>query len=179
MPNYQNGKIYAIKSNETEDVYIGSTCETLNTRLIKHKSAYKTGKRCGTIVQILKYSDAYIELIEAFPCETKRELLNKEGETIRNTSNCVNTQIQGRTKKQWDEDNKEHCKEYRKKFRTENKDVLDKRYNDWYNSDKGKAYLEKRKAKINVKVVCSKCEKEVSKSNLGRHQKSKTCKNIT
>ena len=46
-------------------------------------------------------------LLEDFPCETKRELLNKEGEYIRNTPNCINTQIQGRTVKEYKYDNRE------------------------------------------------------------------------
>jgi hypothetical protein len=35
------GKIYKITSSKTDDVYIGSTIQTLNDRFIKHKSNYK------------------------------------------------------------------------------------------------------------------------------------------
>ena len=98
MTNYENGKIYIIKSKETDKVYIGSTCNTLKNRFCSHKSEYKRllrGEKFGnsTSHEILKYSDSYIELIEDYPCKTKRELLDREGEVIRNTHNCVNIQI--------------------------------------------------------------------------------------
>ena len=37
MPDYQKGKIYAIKSYQTEMMYIGSTTQTLSQRIAKHK----------------------------------------------------------------------------------------------------------------------------------------------
>lgn len=177
MTDYKNGKIYVIKSNETEKVYIGSTCSTLKKRMSSHKSSFKAGAKIGEAKQILKYADAYIELIENFECESKRELLDREGEVIRNTPNCVNTQIQGRTMKQYRTDNAEKLKQQSADYREKNKDLLKTKYNDWYKSEKGKAYLEKRKAKINVKVVCPICNVQISKSNLERHKKSKNCKN--
>ena len=42
MNKYQNGKIYKITSKQTDDVYIGSTIQELNKRLIHHKAKYKT-----------------------------------------------------------------------------------------------------------------------------------------
>ena len=38
MPNYQNGKIYKLVSNISNDIYIGSTVNKLSHRLNKHKS---------------------------------------------------------------------------------------------------------------------------------------------
>ena len=173
MTDYKKGKIYAIKSKETEEVYIGSTCSTLKDRFCKHKSAFKTGKkRIGEARKILKYADAYIELIEECSCETKRELLDKEGEVIKNTPNCVNTQIQGRTMAQYRIDNAEKLKQQSKEYREKNKEKVKKNYEDWYKSDKAKAYYEKQKVKRNVKVVCPTCNKEYSKSNLSRHIKT-------
>ena len=178
MTNYENGKIYIIKSKETDKVYIGSTCSSsLKQRFTCHKSDYKKllrgEKTHCTSLEILKYSDCCIELFEDYPCKTKRELLDREGEVIRNTKNCVNTQIQGRTKKEWDEDNEEKNKQYRKEFRENHKEVLNNRFNDWYYSEKGRANLEARKERINVKVQCPVCNLEYSKSNLARHIKSK------
>ena len=43
--NYQDGKIYAIKSYETDKVYIGSTTLTLQQRFSNHKSAYELYKK--------------------------------------------------------------------------------------------------------------------------------------
>jgi len=177
MTDYKKGKIYVIKSKETEKVYIGSTCATLKTRLINHKSAFRTSKkRIGEARHILKYADAYIELIENCSCETKRELLEREGEVIKNTPNCVNTQIQGRTMAQYRIDNAEKLKQQSKEYRENNKEKVKKNYEEWYKSDKAKVYYEKQKVKRNVNVKCPTCNNEISKSNLTRHQKSKNCK---
>ena len=181
MTDYQNGKIYVIKSNETENVYIGSTCSTLKQRFCSHKADYKRKLKGGVFrssnsYNILKYADAYIELIENFPCESRKELLDREGEIIKNTLNCVNTQIQGRTMAQYRIDNAEKIKQQCKEYREKNKDLLKNKYSDWYKSDKGKEYREKQKVKRNVTVLCPICNIEVSKSNLTRHQKTIKCK---
>jgi hypothetical protein len=41
MPNYENGKVYAIRSHQTDEVYIGSTVERLSARMSKHRADYK------------------------------------------------------------------------------------------------------------------------------------------
>lgn len=176
MTDYKNGKIYVIKSKETEEVYIGSTCANLMKRFSSHNSDYKRSIlgvkfRNSCSGKILKYADAFIELIENFPCDTKKELLDREGHFIRTTPNCINTQIQGRTMKEYREDNDEKLKEQGKEYRIKNKELLNKKYKDWYDSDKGKEYHKTINEKRNVKVSCPICNKETSKSNLSRHMK--------
>jgi len=83
MPNYENGKVYKITSNQTNKIYIGSTSKMyLSQRLGDHKSAFKTranGKiNDSTAYEILQYDDAEITLIESYPCNTKDELLSRE-----------------------------------------------------------------------------------------------------
>ncbi len=62
---YQNGKIYTIRSFQTEKYYIGSTNhKTLSQRLSKHRSKYKSWLRNNdmdytTSFEILKYDDCY------------------------------------------------------------------------------------------------------------------------
>ena len=74
---FQNGKIYTIRSFQTEKYYIGSTNhKTLSQRLSKHKSVYRTWLKdkdsCYvTSFEILKYDDCYIELLELYPCNLK------------------------------------------------------------------------------------------------------------
>ena len=40
--NYNNGKIYNIIDNKSDMIYVGSTCQTLQQRIQKHKSDYKS-----------------------------------------------------------------------------------------------------------------------------------------
>lgn len=153
MPDYQKGKIYKITSNETDKVYIGSTCDYLSSRLGKHKYSFKKGKTCPTSKEILKYADCTVSLIEEFPCATKRELLEREGYHIRITPNCVNARIAGRTDKQWRMDNKEvlavkkkayaqknaaKTAEYQKKYAEEHKEHLKEYHKNYHEKNREK-----------------------------------------
>ena len=101
MVNYQNGKIYAIRSFATDKYYIGSTCNPLHKRLYQHKSDKNSAKnRYRTSFEIVKYDDCYIELLEEFSCENKNQLQKREGELIRESkSDVVNIVIPLRTDK--------------------------------------------------------------------------------
>lgn len=118
MPNYQNGKIYCIRSHQTDKVYVGSTTVLLSARMAKHRWACKTNYKNPMSQHIIKYGDAYIELIKLYPCSCRSELEREEGKYIREM-NCVNKVIAGRTIAEYYEDNKEkmcakvecpHCK---------------------------------------------------------------------
>ena len=83
MPNYQNGKLYTIRSHQTDKVYVGSTVQELSVRMAGHRSDFKGYTKGGTnyvtSFELLKYNDAYIELIELYPCNSKVELDRGEG----------------------------------------------------------------------------------------------------
>jgi GIY-YIG catalytic domain len=112
MAGYQDGKIYAIRSNLTEKVYIGSTIRTLRERFSGHKSA---SKKCSS-KHIIQYPDAYIELIENYPCNSQTELELREGAITRSTANCVNQVVIGRTMKERDEHSKKMEELYRIRY---------------------------------------------------------------
>ena len=98
--NYQNGKIYAIRSWQTDKYYIGSTTQPLSKLLSYHKTDYNAWVireiKYITSYEIFKYGDAYIELIENCPCDTKDELHQREGELIRkHIAEVVNKNMPG------------------------------------------------------------------------------------
>lgn len=144
MPNYQNGKIYSLRSYQTDDIYIGSTTQSLALRKGGHQRDYKrysNGKyHFVTSFNIIKFDDCYIELIEKYSCNSKNELEKREGELIRERD-CVNKIVVGRTPK-----------EYKKKYRDENKQKI---------SEKNKQ-----------KYTCE-CGSVFRKSDKSRHEKSK------
>ncbi len=123
MPNFQNGKIYSIRSHQTDKIYIGSTTQSLAVRFGGHK------RQACSSREILLFDDAYIELIENYPCADKMELNRREGEIIR-TTECVNKQIAGRTQAEWREDNKQYFKQYRQEHKEEAK-----QYNKQYQQE--------------------------------------------
>ena len=130
---YANGKIYSIRSYQTPDIYIGSTCLSLSKRLHAHRSIYKrfnAGKsNYMTSYEILKYTDHYIELIEEHKCENKAQLERREGQLIRETENCINSRIAGRTKKEYGSENKDKIAIIKKKYYENNKEVINEKYN--------------------------------------------------
>ncbi len=101
MPNkydkadYSNGKIYKIICNKTELVYIGSTCATLEQRLKRHAyycKSYMEKKSNSfiTSIYVIYYNDYKIELIENYPCNSKKELEDREYYYI-SQFKCVNS----------------------------------------------------------------------------------------
>jgi hypothetical protein len=125
MPKYHNGKIYCIKSNQTNMIYIGSTTTTLSKRFYNHKWKFLNNDECLSR-DIMKYDDAIIELLEKVNCNSKQELLDKEKEYIlKNKNIIVNYQIPNNDKKisikEWKLKNKDYIKEYNLEYYKNNK----------------------------------------------------------
>ena len=149
MNRYQRGKIYSIRSDSTDEVYIGSTIQPLSERLRKHRVSYKLykeGKRSDyvTSFKLLEHDNHYIELIELYPCTTKEELQRREGEIMRTTNNIVNRRIEGRTQKEHYDDNKEAILQYVKQYYQDNREAI-LQYKKQYREDNKEALLQKMK----------------------------------
>jgi hypothetical protein len=121
---YNNGKIYKIEplNGIAGDIYIGSTTQELNTRMIGHRSDYKrwlNGKRnsvtCFTLFNKYNINNCSIVLLEFVNVSSKIELLNREAFYI-SSIQCVNKHMPGRTQREWIELNKDKLKEYQKKY---------------------------------------------------------------
>ena len=127
--DYKNSKIYAIKSNSTDKIYIGSTTQKLSKRFSQHKSFFKKNIYHSSSFEMFLLGDCYIELVELFPCSCKEELLKKEGEIIQKYNDkIVNKKIAGRTKKEYRDLNKEYYNEKNKEFRENNKEYFKEYY---------------------------------------------------
>ena len=142
MPDYQKAKIYKIYSVSNEElVYYGSTTERLSTRLAKHIYDYKNNKPIKSKL-VFDAGDYKIELIENYPCVNKEQLEKKESEYIKNNV-CVNKRIEGRTKQEWYEDNKQHIEEKKKEWREKNKEKITKQMKEY--SEENKEYIREKK----------------------------------
>ena len=130
--------------------------------------------------EILQHPDAYIELLENYPCADKNELNRREGHFIR-TMLCVNKRIAGRTlaeyldehkdeKQQYNTqyriDNNETIKEQQKQYRQNNKEHRNGQMKQWYQNNK-----ETIKAKQNQKHKCC-CGGNYTHGNKQRHFKT-------
>lgn len=203
MPvDYSLGKVYIIRSPNTEKVYIGSTIQTLSKRFSGHIAS--KNNTCSKIV--IEHGDAYIELLENVPCQTKEQLLKREGELIRSTENCINRcKRVGQTRKeqhaeyyiehtediktrvkQYREENLEqiqaydrqrsqleHRKQARKEFRENNREKIAIQKNEAYQKNKEEINARRREdLSIKEKYKCE-CGVELSKGAKTRHEKRK------
>lgn len=153
MVNYQKGKIYKIVCNITNKIYIGSTCETLSSRLTKHRYVTKNKeqkKGCCSSYEILKNNDYEIILIENYPCNNREELLMRERYYVDNMD-CVNKRQPISTK----EETRNRQNEWQKQHYKNNKDKI----NEW-----------RRKP-----VICDVCGSTTDYIHKSRHQKSQKC----
>lgn len=156
---YQRGKIYKIVSFQTDEVYVGSTCEPyLCNRLSKHRCnyrAYQRGKyHYVTSFELVKYVDADVILLENYPCNNKQELHARERHYIESL-NCVNMVIPTRSQQEYGKvyEKTEKAKAYRK---------------DYQKTDKVKRYRSKF---YSQKVECE-CGSVVTRGKLPTHKKS-------
>ena len=149
MPNYQNGKIYQIISPNCKDIYIGSTTQSLAMRMVQHR-LLRPDYSCSSR-SIIDSGDAYIELIEEYPCENREQLNKREGEIIR-SHECINHKVPGRTKRERYQENKEAILQKRKEYREANKDVISERYKVFYKTNKESILQKNRQRRAKQKA---------------------------
>ena len=142
MVNYENGKIYKIVG-DTGITYYGSTTLSLKLRMYQHRYYKDT----SAYPEIISQMDCEIILVENYPCESKKELEDREVKYIRENP-CVNHVIPGRTLKEWREDNRESLKVKAKKYNAENREEIRANHKRYYqdNREDRRAYTKKYNA---------------------------------
>ena len=131
MSDYTKAKLYKISNDYIDDIYVGSTCDTLVKRFSYHKSDSKRESRkhypLYTLMNEIGFERFRIQLIEDYPCEDKYQLTQREGYWIR-TTGSLNTRVEGRTlqesKKAHNEKNKIAIAEYKKEYHEKNKETF-------------------------------------------------------
>jgi hypothetical protein len=75
IKDYNNGKIYQVLNNINDDVFVGSTCQTIRRCMVLYRQ--DSVARQGLVydeMRRLGKEHFYIELIENYPCNNKGEL---------------------------------------------------------------------------------------------------------
>ena len=108
VSKYSTGKIYGIRCNTTNLLYVGSTIETLNLRESKHLTDLKgymghlnKPRSYRTSFECLMNKNYDYFLIEEYPCESKAELEIRETLHIHNNI-CVNKMVRNITLQDYD-----------------------------------------------------------------------------
>ncbi len=160
MPNYSNSRVYKIVSDQTDQIYIGSTTQALSRRIAEHRSKYKRwrndiGGNYTTSFEIVKFKDAKIILLERVECKDREELLKVERRYIESL-NCCNKVIPGRTWAEYLQDNKEEIKARKKQYYQDNKEEINERNKQYYqdNKENAKQYRQANEMKFKQKFNC-------------------------
>jgi len=140
MPDYSKSKIYEIVCKNTNLKYIGSTVKTLNERLYNHIYALKKGENISSKI-IINNQNYIINLLEEYPCNSKKELLFRERYFIENNE-CVNKKVPIREKKEQ--------KELDKKYRENNKENELKRNKIYRESKSNKDKINARRRELRL-----------------------------
>ena len=163
--DYSNGKIYCVRNNIDDKIYIGSTCQSLSKRMAYHRQDAKKQNRQNTLIYPLMLSygieNFYIELIEEYPCESSSQLEKREGELIREMNASLNMKVSGRTMDEYTVECADKIKQSKalrdKKYRENNPEKIKARRkkNYWKDPDqyreKSRRYNEEHKEEISKK----------------------------
>lgn len=184
---YKAGKVYKLISDNSDQIYIGSTCNPLYKRKAQHKSRYQKyleGKDMiySTAFEIVKAGGIDIVLVESYPCDSKEELHARERYWIEKLRDqCVNKNIPTRSIKEWYTENKSQIKEKKKENYEQNKpQILEKakKYRQ-KNEENIREFLihyreenkEKLKQQSAQKFACG-CGGHYTYANKKKHEKS-------
>lgn len=174
MKSYNNAKIYKLICDEY--FYFGHTCLPLSTRLKNHKTKsvikedmllYKHIRDNGgweNVRIILIKDDLNVTNME--------QLLQKEDEYIfeqLNNNFCLNSCRSYRTREQYYQDNKDTIIEKVKNRRDNNREEINKKYNENYHN--------KYKYRKEEYIECDNCGKMITRNNMKKHKLTKRCLN--
>jgi hypothetical protein len=107
-----------ISSQQTDQVYIGSTKLTLERRFAVHKCEAKTtDKNCRSKVLLNEFTDCRINLIEY--CSKENKVVRERYWVEQYGNRAVNKFIPGRSSKEYKQQHSEQIKEYQKEYQKE------------------------------------------------------------
>lgn len=135
MIDYSKGKIYKIITDDGKLTYIGSTTRPLIERFQEHKSDFRNKKFNSSSSIFDKYDmkNIKIELIENYPCNSRLELVSREGYWIR-TTKCVNMKnpmSEFKTYREYYEQNFEKERERTRQKRLKYKERYNQKYKEY------------------------------------------------
>ena len=171
MPDYKKGKIYKIVCNITGKVYIGSTTQSLASRIAGHRVSFKRFKKGKTnnitSFQIIEQGDYDIVLIENIACESKDELHRRERHFIE-TLECTNKYIPTRTKKDFYDANRDIILEQKKHYGQANKEQIAEQRAEHYQVNKERIAEQRKEYRQTYKERIAGRDKEYYQANKER-----------
>ena len=173
MVNYSEAKIYKVLNTVDDEVYVGSTTQSLSKRMGKHRrNATQRNTQFYQHMNKIGISNFYMELIETYPCNSTDELHKREGEWIRQMG-TLNQIVSGRTMQQYREDNKDKIREQKQQYREDNKDKIREQTQQYREQNKDKIREQNQHYREHNSNICTcVCGSLVSKINMCKHIKT-------
>ena len=183
MPDYKKSKVYKLVNNLNDHFYIGSTVQPLHKRMGEHRSKHN---KCMSKNIGVDLKECKIILVEAFECENRQELLQKEREyfdkykveglnLVNRYRPIVTKEEEKEQDKQYKIDNKDKIKEQDKQYRIDNKDKR-KQYTKQYNIDnKDKLNEREKQYRIDNKDKIKERKKQYKIDNKEKIKEKYTC----
>ena len=180
---YANGKIYRIVDIGFNKCYIGSTVQPLCKRMSKHRTEFKGYRAEKTrfmtsfgLFEEYGVENCKIELIEEYSCETKEQLLQREGYYIRLVE-CVNKVVPDRNKKEYMQEyylkNRGTIAQQRRQYTEKNKETISE-YRTQYHKNNKETIIENKKEKI----TCLLCGGISRRGDIAKHQRTAKCQSL-
>ena len=147
-PRYKEGKVYKIWNTVDLEIYIGSTIVSLCRRMTGHRYAAKTYK--SMIYQHMRQvgvKNCYIEQLEFFPCNSKKDLLLRERHWIQTINPSLNAHRPIRTQAENKEIRNEQSRGWMKKHPKKHA----KSNLDYYYRHRDKISEQRRKNKVHIR----------------------------
>lgn len=171
---FQYGKIYKLISPQTNNIYVGSTINSLSRRLSNHIYHYKENLYYMTSYELLKYHDVKIVLIETYPTTSKYMLNLRERYWIEKLKS-VNKIIPTRTKREYfklyQQINKITLKIYKRNYYLNNREKSKLQGKIYNQKNQGKIKEYKRLYYINNKETLDKQNKDYYIKNIEKIKK--------
>ena len=193
--DYTNTIIYKLVHKDDlydENIYTGHTTDMRNRRY-KHKDSCNHPNNAAYNQKKYKYIrenggwDEWLMIeIEKYPCKDRPEAIARERVIQAEMEAKLNSDIAGRTPKEWWEDNKERLKILNKEWRTNNKDYLNEKMKDYRKNnlekmreyDRNRPDKQERLEQQKEKITCDHCGSIVRKAEISRHKKTQKCINF-
>jgi len=165
MSDYTKGKVYKLYVPGFEEYcYIGSTTIDVQDRFYHHKWQAKNDnqKKCAASEMFEDDNEVIIELIEDYPCNSKKELEVRERYWLEQFPEAINKNTPTRTWKERWINNREHNLEKHREWIANNKDKID---------DYRKKTKDDKNAKQRERIECSICKMSISKNSKPKHMR--------
>lgn len=179
MPLY---RFYRIVSSAGEECYIGSTTQPLWKRYSGHKTDHKRGRGIASCAIFTKYGvdTCSIVLISEQEME-KAEAMREERRLIEECPMAMNKLRPIREREEATQENKE----WHRKWHEEHREEMKERHRTYYEEhreevkERVRNYREEHREAIKAYQVeknpCDVCGKTVSRVNMTKHKRTKSC----